>query len=140
MAERTPLPNRRLKTSYGVTHNGLLWRVDFGWDLEGKIREFFVAPAMESNKTKPDSERMREIEDGMIKASFLLQTIDDVESLAGRFVRASDPEPLTLFERVCRLAVKIEALEGGAARMAYRVCKPTEEISDDARQVETAGA
>ena len=41
MTARRPLPNRRLKTSHGLHHGELRWRVDFGWDLDGKVREIF---------------------------------------------------------------------------------------------------
>ena len=125
MTVRRQLPHRRLKISYSVEHGALRWRVDFGWDHSGKIREVFVAPAWDQrNKTRPDSERMRELEDTMMLASFALQTTDDVSSLARRFVRDADPEPLTLFERVLRLAVEIEACDADAARLAYACAAP----------------
>ena len=123
MIARRVLPNRRLKFTYAVEHGAQRWRVDFGWDHEGKIRELFVAPAWTS-QVKPDSARMRELEDTMILASFCLQTTDDVGSLARRFVRAADSEPLTLFERVLRLAVQVEPIDGPTARMAYGCSQP----------------
>ena len=125
MTGRRQLPNRRLKISYAVDHGALRWRVDFGWDHGGKIREVFVAPAGGVRNTiRPDSERMRELEDTMILASFCLQTGDDVASLARRFVRAADAAPLTLFERVLRLAVEIEPRDAEAARLAYACAQP----------------
>ena len=125
MTIRRPLPNRRLKISYAVDHGVLRWRVDFGWDHAGKVREIFVAPAGGiHNLTRPDSERMRELEDAMMLASLALQSTDDVKSLARRFVREADREPLTLFERVLRLAVEIEDRDADAARLAYSCAQP----------------
>lgn len=112
---RTPLPNRRDCVVEDVKHitasgHELTLPVTFGFDADGRIREFFCTPA----KSGTDIQAL--INDGALMASILLQHGVSISELAAalgenRGEGEKSGAPSSAFGAIARAGVLIEQSE-----------------------------